>query len=309
MIHHIFGPVPSRRLGISLGIDVIPYKVCSLNCVYCECGKTSRLCIERELFVPVAVIVAELQALLPDLGHLDYITFSGSGEPTLYSGLGELVAAIRELTPTPIAVLTNGTLLTRPDVRRDLLQANVVLPSLDAARVEGFARINLPHDGLDIRRIIDGLETFRAEYGGQIWLEVFLLENINDSVAELDALHAAILRIKPERVQLNTIDRPPAFEHVSAASPAFLDSVRQRWSDLPVEIISRTRSRHDIGAYSQNLEHNIVNTIARRPMTLDDLCAMTGLSATEMRPYIDVLEREKKVRAGITGGRIFYSLA
>ncbi len=303
---HIFGPVPSRRLGISLGVDVIPYKTCSLDCLYCECGRTTRLTCERQSFFPPRRVLEELQAVLPGIPHLDFITFSGSGEPTLNSDLGRLIAEIKKISSVPLAVLTNGTLLFREDVRRDLHQADVVLPSLDAATAAGFARINQPHPDLDLDRVIEGLVAFRKEFTGKIWLEIFIVKGINDSREEIRALQRALRRIQADKIQLNTLDRPPACPGIESADFATLEKIRDLWRELPVEIIKRASRREEISAFSSNLENSLLNTIRRRPLTLEDLMTLTAKGENELRRYLDVLEKEKKIQPVITGKRIFY---
>ena len=304
---HIFGPVPSRRLGISLGLDIIPFKTCSLDCLYCECGRTTRLTCERQRFFPPQLLLEELQAALSSIPHLDFITFSGSGEPTLNSDLGRFIREIKKTSAVPLAVLTNGTLLFREDVRRDLMAADVVLPSLDAAREASFAAINQPCGGLDVEQIISGLEAFRREYSGRIWLEVFIVKGVNDSDADMASLHAALRRIRPDKIQLNTLDRPPAYAGVESADFVFLERIREQWRSLPVEIIKRASRREEIVAFSSNFENSLLNTIRRRPLTLDDLVALTAKGEEELRRYLDILEREKKVKPVIEGGRIFYT--
>ncbi len=303
---HVFGPVPSRRLGISLGVDIIPFKTCSLDCLYCECGRTTRLTVERKRFFPPPLLLDELADALPAIPRLDFITFSGSGEPTLNSDLGWFIAEIRKISAVPLAVLTNGTLLFRDDVRKDLLGADVVLPSLDAAMVASFTRINRPCAGLRLESIIAGMEAFRREYSGKIWMEVFILKGVNDGDADLAALHLALRRIRPDKVQLNTLDRPPAYPGVESVDFALLEKVRGQWPDLPVEIIKRANRREEIAAFSSNLENSLLNTIRRRPLTLDDLAALTAKQENELRRYLEVLEREKKIKPVIEGGRIFY---
>jgi wyosine [tRNA(Phe)-imidazoG37] synthetase (radical SAM superfamily) len=304
---HIFGPVPSRRLGISLGLDIIPFKTCSLDCLYCECGPTNRLTIERRSFFPRERLLEELRSVLPGIPHLDFITFSGSGEPTLSADLGWFIGEIKKISAVPVAVLTNGTLLVLDDVRSDLLRADVILPSLDAATTDAFARINRPHSGLDLERIIAGLAALRREFKGKIWLEIFIVKGVNDRENEIAALHEAMRRIQPDKVQLNTLDRPPAYPGVESAPFAALEKIRRGWPDLPVEIIKRTRRRKEILAFSRNLENSLLNTIRRRPLTLADLVELTGKDETELRQYLDVLEKENKVRPVITGQRIFYT--
>jgi wyosine [tRNA(Phe)-imidazoG37] synthetase (radical SAM superfamily) len=302
----VFGPVPSRRLGISLGVDIVPYKTCSLDCLYCECGRTTQLTTERRRFFPPRLLLDELASVLRTVPHLDHITFSGSGEPTLNSDLGWFIAEIKKMTYVPLAVLTNGTLLFHEDVRLDLLEADVVLPSLDAATAGSFARINQPAAGLDIASVIAGMAAFRGDYAGKIWLEVFILRGINDQDDDIAALHDALKRIRPDKVQLNTLDRPPACPGVESADFALLERIRGRWRGLPVEIIKRARLREEIAAFSSNLENSLLNTIRRRPLTLDDLVALTAKEESELRRYLEVLEKEKKIKPVIEGGRIFY---
>jgi wyosine [tRNA(Phe)-imidazoG37] synthetase (radical SAM superfamily) len=305
--HHIFGPVPSRRLGISLGVDIIPFKTCSLDCLYCECGPTSRLTIERQSFFPRQRLLAELKPVLADIPHLDHITFSGSGEPTLNADLGWMIREIKKLSAVPLAVLTNGTLLYLDDVRDDLKMADVILPSLDAATEDAFARINQPHTGLQLKRIIDGLVALRREFSGSIWLEIFIVKGVNDGAKEIAALHDVLQRIQPDKIQLNTLDRPPAYPGVESADYPTLEKIRSGWPDLPVEIIKRTNRREEILTFSRNLENSLLNTIRRRPLTLADLVALTGKDENELRQYLDVLAVEKKIKSVIAGGQIFYS--
>ena len=207
----VFGPKQSRRLGRSLAVDVIHRKTCPLDCVYCELGRTDRLTLERREYVKADAVLEELRTVLrKQHDGIDHITLSASGEPTLNSKLGEIIKQIKEITTIPVAVLTNGVLLSREDVRRDLLQADVVLPSLDAASDRVFEAINRPHGRLDLEEIIDGLVAFRKEFTGQIWLEILLVKGINDTPEELELLKTIAGWIKPEIIHLNTVVRPPA---------------------------------------------------------------------------------------------------
>ncbi|MCP4218693.1 MAG: radical SAM protein [bacterium] len=306
MIKHIFGPVPSRRLGISLGVDIIPFKTCTLDCVYCECGKTTDLTVERKNFISPGVILDEIRDVLADNHYIDYITFSGAGEPTLHIGIGEIIDGIKAIADIPVAVLTNATLLFRSDVRKDLANADLVLPSLDAVSPEAFREVNRPHCSLDKASIIEGLVTFRSEYPGKIWLEVFVARGINDTPEELDKIYSHIKRIKPHKVQLNSLDRPPAYENVLPVEIKTLEHIVTQWSDLPVEIVKRFKRREEIVSFSKNLENNILNTLKRRPLTIDDIETVTGKNRLELFKYIDVLEKEKLIRAKIVDKKIFY---
>lgn len=306
-VKHVFGPVASRRLGISLGVDIIPYKTCTLDCIYCECGRTTDLTIQRKHYIDPQIVLDEIKETIAAEKHIEYITFSGSGEPTLNKDIGKIILGIKAMTSIPIAVLTNGTLLYLKEVRDEIINADVVLPSLDAVTPGIFSRINRPHPELDIDSIIQGLVDSRKEFKGEIWLEVFIAKGINDSDRELVNLYRTAKKIQPHRVQLNSLDRPPAVEGIQPADMETLERIQQQWKDLTVEIIKRIRKREEIASFSFNLENNILNTIKRRPLTIDDLETLTGKNRLEIFKYIDVLEKEKKVSPKIVGDKIFYS--
>jgi wyosine [tRNA(Phe)-imidazoG37] synthetase (radical SAM superfamily) len=306
-IKYVFGPVASRRLGISLGLDIIPYKTCTLDCVYCECGKTTVLTLERKRFMDPQIVLDQIEAVIKGDKHIQYITFSGSGEPTLNKDIGWMIHGIKQMTDIPVAILTNGTLLHMKEVRKDIADADLVLPSLDAVTPAAFKRINKHHEGLDIDTYINGIKTFRKEFNGPVWLEVFIAKGINDSEEEIDHTYRVVKEIDPDLVQLNSLDRPPAYKDIQPVDRKFLEAVAKKWQDLPVEIVNRVKKREEITAFSSNLENNILNTIQRRPLTIDDLEALTGKDRSELFKYIDVLEKEKKVRPKIVGDRIFYA--
>jgi len=198
---------------MSLGVDLVPHKVCSFNCVYCECGATTNRTVERREYVPVDQVIAELSAFLNSNPKPDYLTFSGAGEPTLNSRIGEVLQFIQsEPRGVPTAVLTNGSLLADPQVREQLLPADVVLPSLDAASERTFRRMDRPHRALNLAGIVQGLIELRREFRGQIWLEVMILPGYNDNPDDLGLLKDAFLRIAPDRIQVNTLDRPGVIE-------------------------------------------------------------------------------------------------
>ncbi|MBS0009913.1 MAG: radical SAM protein, partial [Bacteroidales bacterium] len=233
MYKYLFGPVPSRRLGISLGVDLVPAKVCSLDCVYCEVGKTTKLTTHRREYILYSRVTEELEHYFENNPDPDFITFSGSGEPTLNSRLGDVLTFIKEKRPNlPVAVLTNGTLLGDEKVRSELSGADVVLPSLDAATEETFKRINRPDPGIEIEKYINGLVQFRKDYPGKIWLEVFILPGYNDHPEELLAMKKAIQRINPDSVQINTLDRPGTEVSLIPATRAEMQRVKEFW-DMP----------------------------------------------------------------------------
>ena len=213
---YVYGPVPSRRLGLSLGVSPIPKKVCNYSCIYCQLGRTDRLTNTRELFYPVADIVAEFMEAQRAPGRIDAVTIVGEGEPTLYSGLGELITELRSRTDRPVAVITNGALLCDPQVRTELENADIVLPSMDAWDEESFRRINRPHGRLRWAQVREGLQIFSREYRGQLWLEIMLIKSVNDDDETLRRYADLLRGLRYDRLYLNTPIRPPAEPAVAA---------------------------------------------------------------------------------------------
>lgn len=307
MYKYLFGPVPSRRLGMSLGVDLVPKKVCSLDCVYCEVGKTTKLTLEKKEYIRFEKVKAELENYFANNPDPDYITFSGSGEPTLNSYIGEILRFIKQNKPAvPVAVLTNGTLLFDESVRTALLGADVVLPSLDAATEETFIKINRPAAELTLTKYLEGLITFSKEFKGKIWLEVFILPGYNDSENELTKLKETIEKIKPDSVQLNTLDRPGTVKGLRGATHDELQRVVDFWGLLNVEIVAAAPDRKNVKSYRSDAESAILETILRRPCTLDDLTKILGLHINEINKYLDVLEAENKIEAVEQERGVFY---
>jgi len=309
MYKYLFGPVPSRRLGMSLGIDLIPKKVCSLNCVYCEVGKTTKLTTDRLEYVKYDKVIDELKDFMSDKPKIDYITFSGSGEPTLNSRIGEILNFIKENYPdVKTAVLTNGTLLSDKNLRKELLKADVILPSLDAVGQEAFEKINRPAPELSLQNYIQGLIDLRKEYEGKIWLEVLFLKDYNDSEDELMRLKEVIDKIKPDSIQLNTLDRPGTEEGLIPLSKDELQHIVDFWDFDNVEIIASQLQRTNISSYNGNVESAILETIARRPCTLDDLHRLLGIHVNEINKYLGTLESEGKITTQSLERGVFYEL-
>ena len=309
MYKHLFGPVPSRRLGMSLGVDLIPHKICSMNCIYCECGRTTRLTSERKAYVPTEEVLGELDDFFGRHQNPDYITFSGAGEPTLHLDIGKVIDHIKQLRPAiPVAVLTNGTLLTDPGVRSELMKADLVMPSLDAATEASLHKINRPGKRLTVEDYVDGLIRFSRQFNGRIWLEVLILPGYNDDQENLAALRSAIREIGPDRIQLNTLDRPGTVEGLRPASRERLEEISGFWGMENVEIIGAAASRHETPSYRQDLENTLLETLARRPCTLDDLVRILGLHINEINKYLGVLEEEGKIRTSVQERGIFYYL-
>ncbi len=304
---YIFGPVPSRRLGFSLGVDVIPHKTCSFNCVYCECGNTTNLTLERREYIPLKLVVNELKEFLSTYkGKIDYITLSGSGEPLLYSKLFELTKSIKGFTNIPLALLTNGSLLTKKSVRKELCLFDVVLPSLDTASQKTFLKINRPYKSLKIGKIIQGLIKFRKEFKGKIYLEVLLVKDLNDSIKDILKLKEAIRKIKPEKVQLNTVCRPPA---ETSSEPLRLEQLNEIKNILGrnVEIIKNFDSK--ISQISPlKIKRSIYSLLRRRPCTIKDLSLTLGIKKQEIEKYIYLFINKKIVKEVLHNKNKYYIL-
>jgi wyosine [tRNA(Phe)-imidazoG37] synthetase (radical SAM superfamily) len=306
----LFGPVPSRRLGISLGVDLVPMKTCTLNCIYCECGKTSRLTLERDEYVSFDDVIKELTHYLENHARPDYITFSGSGEPTLHLKIGDVIHFLKDRVPEiPVAVLTNGTLFSQRQVRKDVNDAAVVIPSLDAATEDIFNKINRPSSQLILEGIIDGLIQFRKEYTGQIWLEIFIIPGLNDSTHELKALRRTIKKIKPDQVHLNTLDRPGTVSTLRPASREELEHVLEIFQMKNAVIVADPPDRKALLVYRKDTASAILGTIARRPCTLKDLSEILGLPADEVNTHLASLVTEGRIKSVKQKRGLFYRLS
>jgi len=301
---YIYGPVPSWRLGRSLGVDIIPFKICSFNCIYCETGRTTNLTVERKEYVSKVPVIEELKAFLSKRKNIDYITFSGSGEPTLNSKIGEMISEVKKLTDIPVAVVTNSSLLNREEVRRDLREADVVLPSLDVVSQSPFESLNRPHPSLKIEEIINGLVEFRKEFKNEIWLEVLLVKGINDGPEEIRKLAEVIEKIRPDKVQLNTVLRPPAEEEVFALSQKELRSIQKQ---LPgkVEVVRKFRKVLK-GGHIEKLETDIKNLLKRRPCTLSDISHALRVNPKEVMKNLTILERCAEIKSELHNRKRYY---
>jgi wyosine [tRNA(Phe)-imidazoG37] synthetase (radical SAM superfamily) len=294
---------------MSLGVDLIPHKICSLNCVYCECGATSTLTSDRKEYVPVEEVYSELGDFFLKNPDPDYLTFSGAGEPTLHSHIGEVIAFLKKLRPSiPVAVLTNGTLLRDPKVRKELMLADLVLPSLDAATDAALRKINRPERNLQADAYIEGLIHFSREFQGELWLEIFLLAGFNDDLQNLEALKEAAAKINPSRIQLNTLDRPGTLEALHPLPMERLEEIAAFFGMDRVEIISPPQERQEIKSYRSDLENAILETISRRPCTLSDLEKILGLHVNEINKYLGVLEESGKIESSSQERGTFYHL-
>ncbi len=300
---HLFGPVPSRRLGRSLGIDLVPFKTCSYDCLYCQLGLTTHKTTERREWVPLDEVLAELKEKLPT--NPDWITLSGSGEPTLYSRLDELIDGIHAISDVPVAVLTNGSLLGQPTVRKQLANADLVIPSLDGGSQPVFEAINRPAPEITFEIMLNGLIRFREEFTNPIWLEILLLEGINTTEEAVRDLVDCASRIRPDQIQLNTATRPPADNWATAVSKERLEQIANQFSPA-AEIIADYRGVHAQTDF-KNLKNHVQELLSRRPCTLDDITHGLDIHRNEAVKYIEELQAAGLLKTSRNGDRAFYN--
>ncbi len=300
----IFGPVPSRRLGFSLGVDTIPFKTCSLNCIYCQLGRTINKTIQRKEYIAADDISREIEEVLREGKRIDYITFSGSGEPTLNSEIRRMISRIKELTSIPLAILTNGTLLYRPRIREDLMEADLVIPSLDTVTQEIFEMVNRPHPSLKIEKVITGIDSFSQEFNGKVWLEIMVVKGINDSLEEIEKAAQVIKQMNLEKIQLNTVVRPPAEEFARPLTREDLKNIKTVLGQK-CEIIAEFK-RATQKAYKRDVEKRILSMVKRRPVTLVDISRSLGLHRNEIIKYVETLEKKYQIRTKVHSGERYY---
>ncbi|QSH40562.1 radical SAM protein [Lentisphaerota bacterium ZTH] len=310
---YLFGPVASRRLGISLGIDLVPFKTCSLNCVYCESGATTMLDTERREFVPVDAVISQLDEFLKASPRVDYLTFSGAGEPTLNSGIGKVVDFVKDKYPDyKLCLLTNATLFNDPQVLQEIKRVDLCIPSLDASNAEEFARINRPAQQVDFNKFIDGLTGYCHHTDSEVWLELFIVPGINDSDASIRRFVDIIKSAAPDKVQLNTLDRPGAVDWIKPSTAEnTMRFVRALEPFAPVEAVGpfkykclALRRKITLG----ELDHQIIELIGRRPSTVEDMVEAFGLKADTIKERLDALVAAGKINSERSRRGDFYSL-
>lgn len=308
MSNYIYGPVASRRLGRSLGVDPIPLKTCNWNCVYCQLGRTSPLVDERKEWIPTATILAELDAVLAHHGpgEIDFISFVGSGEPTLHSGLGEMIGHVKQRTAIPVAVITNGALLFDAAVRRDLALADVIMPTLCAGEERLYQQIHRPHPDATFARLLSGIGALRAEWHGQLWLEVMLMAGLNDTPDALAKLAAAMTPLRPDQIHLVLPERPPAEEWVDLADEAGIQNAIQLLSPVAPVLFNPTPAPAT-KAFDDPVEA-IVAVVGRHPMTGAQLEEwLDRWPPAHIRAVLDELAAEAKITAVETHGQVFWT--
>jgi wyosine [tRNA(Phe)-imidazoG37] synthetase (radical SAM superfamily) len=291
-------------LGLSLGVDVIPKKLCSLDCVYCEVGVTDKRGLARKEYLPANEILAEVKEVIAEYPGLDHITISGSGEPTLNSKIGDIIRGIKHMTNVPVAVLTNGTLLDNPEVRRDLMDADIVSPSMDAVSEDVFEKVDRPNPKLRIDTIIDGIKAFRREYKGRMWVEILFVKGMNDHDEEVFKMKQVLDEIQPEKIHLNTVIRPPAY---AIAQPVGEDRLKEIQKILGErsEVVGVFKETH------KTLEHNadgqaILALLKRRAMTVDQMTESLAMRKEDIITSLDQLDLGKFIKSYFFNGEVYY---
>lgn len=305
---HLYGPVPSRRLGRSLGIDLIPHKICTYDCIYCQIGKTTEKTLVRKEYVPVREILEEVGHFLKEgASSTDHLSLGGSGEPTLHSKIRSIIEGLKKITLIPVAVITNGFLLWKSEVRKDLLRADIVLPSLDAVSQDVFMKVNRPRSGSSIKKVIGGLVEFRKSYGGQIWLEILFCRGINDGKEELMRMKKVVDRIQPDRIHLNTVVRPPSEKWAGPLKKKEMEEIQALFGNKASII---TEFEHPPSSVSEkDIKEEILNILKRRPLSRHDLSKGMGIPEDEMDQHIKPLIQDRKVQTKIFGDSCYYEIA
>ncbi|MCF8067130.1 MAG: radical SAM protein [Desulfobacterales bacterium] len=299
---YLFGPVPSRRFGRSLGVDLTPFKTCSLNCVFCQLGRTPKQTIERKEYVPVGDVIDEIGKWMEKDGSADYITLSGSGEPTLHSGFGEILKYLKKV-PIPSVLLTNATMLYLPEVRDAAANADIVKMSLCGWNQHSFEWVNRPHGKLDFERMIEGQKKFRAQFDGKLWMEVFLVSGINSMPADVKKIAAIASEIGPDRIQLNTVVRPPAEDIAVAVSKERMEELSGLFNPK-AEIIAEFKP--GFTKINRANEKSILSTLLRRPCTTEELVEVFGMHINEVSKYLGKLMQNEQIKSVRKGNKIYY---
>lgn len=303
----VFGPVPSRRLGQSLGIDTIPLKTCNWNCIYCQLGRTMPLTNERREYAPVEEILQEAETVLRSdkRREIDWVTFVGSGEPTLHSRIGQLIRSVKKMTALPVAVITNGSLLYLPEVRDDLCAADAVLPTLDAGTAELYRKINRPHPQVTFERLVNGLVEFRKAYSGKFWVEVMLIQGVNDSPEALQQIAKILKDIASDAVHINLPTRPPAEPWVQPPDPEGMMNALSILGEI-AEVVHPAEGSFSPGE-NENIVDAVIAIITRHPMQQDELEKMLNTwSPDKAEETLNALKASGRAQVVKRYGRDFW---
>ena len=303
---HVYGPVPSRRLGRSLGVDLVPFKTCTYDCIYCQLGRTTDLTTACRDYVPVEDILAQLEEKLRTGATPDYVSLAGSGEPTLHARIGELIAGIKRLTPVPVAVLTNGSLLGARDIQDALMEADLVLPSLDVGDAELFELVNRPHESIGFDAMVEGLITFRERFAKPVWLEVMLVAGVTGIQAEVAKIATLTRRIRPARIQLNTVSRPPCEESALPVPPDRMAAFARLFPGQAETIIEGPTGRWTPTWPGSATDGDILALLRRRPCTARGIAEGLGFHIGEVTKRLDLLTDQGAVAPIRKDGAVFF---
>ena len=305
---HVFGPVPSRRLGQSLGVDPVPLKTCNWNCVYCQLGRTQHFVHERRSYIEIDEVLKQIQEALQNHqpGAIDWITFVGSGETMLNSSIGEMIKGVKQITDIPMAVITNGSLLYQPQVRAELLLADAVLPTLDAGNPALYHRINRPHPQFTFARLVQGLIEFRKEYQNQLWVEVMLVKGLNDSAEAIQEIKNWLEKIQPDEVHIVQPTRPPVETWVRPPDAEALMRAQTILGDVSAVVLPAQGS-FDLSG-EENLVDAILGIITRHPMRETELIeTLAHWSSSDVTDHLEALSQSGKAQVIPRFGERFWS--
>lgn len=298
---YIYGPVPSRRIGNSLGISPIPEKTCNYSCVYCQLGRTDHLTNKREEFFPLEEILSELKDYNVSEHDIDVVTIVGEGEPTLYSRLGELIIGIKEISKKPVAVITNGALLYDAELREELMNADMVLPSIDAYNEEIYKKIDRPYGKLNFEAISKGLIDFSKEYKGQLYVEIMLVDGFNSSDEDIESFKEYLNKIDYDKLYINTCVRPPAESHIKPASHDRIAYAVNELNGISIDMLAS-------GSFYSGIENTydaVLSISSRHPLSkfeLKSFLSSRDMSEKEVESMIAELRVDERVTAINYGG-------
>ena len=310
---YLFGPVASRRLGISLGVDLVPFKTCSINCVYCESGVTTNLTLKRREYIPADEVIKQLDELLSSNPEIDYLTFSGAGEPTLNSGIGRIIDFVKKNYPQyKICLLTNGTLFSNQELLAEIADIDLCIPSLDASTGEEFKIINRPSPELDFTTYVNALIKYCQKSKAEIWLELFIVPGKNDSDESIKRFTEIIKQAMPDKVQLNTLDRPGTVDCINPSTEEnTMRFVHSLESVIPVEAVGPFKYKSPAlqrQLKPAEIDKLIIDLISRRPSTLSDMSETFGVSEKQIKERLNALVKKESIKSEISSRGEFFSI-
>jgi len=302
--HHIYGPVRSARLGLSLGLDLVPHKTCCYDCIYCQQGRTTRKTFKLAEWVSVDDVVEELRDFVAQYrGPIDAITLAGSGEPCLNSGFGKALRAAKDLGVAPVCVLTNGAPFLYESVRNAAVDADIVIPTLTSARKRTFKALHRPVEGILPDALISAWLEFKRRFRGRFVVEVMVVAGYNDTDVEVEALRGALATLEPDEVQLNTVRRPPSEEFAKAVGWERLQQIGQALG-VPFSL----PKREGRGAPRSDEAEVVLGILKRRPCGAAEIAQTLAVPTNHILKILLDLQEQGRVKAKRVGGKIFYIL-